>query len=426
MTHPTPRRAMFTLVVVLATLFAGQSALGQRLAEERWSEKRYGISLRPPLGAKLLEQTGDDYLLRILDPAGLYQITIAARQSRSPLTLEEVARAAQMQIVDAHPATELIEHKKDMNIGALPAQRMYFGVPQPQGSDALFGQLVARVNDRLFIVLEVRGSIDDQPQLRRVFEAVGNTLQVEDQQALAEQRRKAIEAGRQWAASLTPERLREAMHEPRYFRLLEDGRDVGYLRVDCEAGQFSQQDGVSIVVQTHIETGNAKVDSKAEYFRPFDAIVGEAWSIRTTVRRPGPNAQAQTAVETGAGTSEGIDIHVDGTAGVQSSHHTFPRPPQGYLPQVDARLLPRLLPHDAVGEYGFYWYNPATRKVIFRIDRLTPTVDGFVISSRLGANADPLRASYDAQGNLLEKDLGSGRTLKRSNLESLKTLWQLR
>ncbi len=423
------RRTIPGTLLIAAVVGAGWAAAGAaELRDEPWSERRFGVSLQPPRDAELAEHAGEDHLLRVRDLQEQYTMTLAARQTSATLSLDTVAATAQREMRELQPSMQVVEHQRELTAGTLAAQRLYYRVPHVSGQDVLIGQLIVMVHARLYVVLEVTGAMPHEQRVRRVFEAVGATIRVEDQQALAERRRKAVEAGMHWFTDLTADQLRAATHGPRYFRIIEDDRDIGYVRTTCEAGQFAGLPGIQYVVQMHVEQGTGAVDSRAEYFRPFDAVVGEAWTVRTTMRGPGGQGQpaARTALETAAGTSDGIQVRIEGTAGLRNDHHEFPRPPQGYLPQVDARLLGRLLPHDAAGEYGFYWYNRSTREMTFRLDRLTPTIDGFVITTRSGPNAAPRRATYDAGGNLIEQDLGGGRSLKRTNLQSLKTLWRMR
>jgi hypothetical protein len=121
-----------------------------------------------------------------------------------------------------------------------------------------------------------------------------------------------------------------------------------------------------------------------------------------------------------------IEIRIDGSAGAQSGHRRFARPSDGYLPQVEAFCLPRLLPHDAASEFGFYWYNAQEGKITFRTDRVTPTLDGFVITTRLSLRSNELRTTFDKDGTMLKKEIGDGRTLIRSNVRQLQAIWKTR
>jgi len=414
---------LLALITCAAAAQDGGEDAEDLLAESRWTEQKYGLSLRLPVGARTVSHTADEYLLRLVHEQQDYQMTVAVRRSREALTLERVAESAQLQVVDAEPTARLIEQEQT-SVGERPARVLLFRVPADQARDALLGQAILRIDPFTFAVLEIRGSLADQPHLRRVLNAMLGTLRIADQEQLAAERKAAVERSTAWRERLTVDQIEAAVGGEAYFRLLQNGEDIGYLRVVSRMETFNNQRGPEVSVATHLEMDGRRVDSVAEYFRPADSAVGEAWSIRTTIRAPG--MEDRTIVETGAGTTGFIEVKQDGTAGVASKNLRFARPPNGYLPQADGWLLPRLIPRETAGVYGFYWYHNNEQAVTFRRDRVTPTLDGFVIVTQLTPNSPELTARYDAEGNLREKQLGGGRVLKRTDLRQLRTLWNLR
>lgn len=396
------------------------------LDSQRWSERAYGVSFQPPLNAKMIEQTADNCLVRILDGAARYQITVNVKRSRSDLTVAQVAETARTQIADANPSTRLME-SKDLTIGGLPAERQYFAVPMPSTGDAMVGQTIIQINPRTYAILEVNCGAKDAEQTRQAYEAMLGTFEVADLDALTKQRKAALELTEKWRAGLNEARLRAAMGEPIWYRVLDERqRDIGWMQVTRGPGEFNMIKGVQVVAKTHLEVDRFEIDTQADYFRPFDTPEGEAWSVRSSVKRTDQRGEPQVAVETGSASLGTIEVRLTGTGASEQKDLAFERPTEGYLPQAEAWLLPWLLPHDTAGEYGFYWYNSTARQMTFRMDRVTPTLSGYMITTRLSPNEPELRATYDREGNLVEKDLGQGRKMVRSDAATLKRIWKLR
>jgi hypothetical protein len=415
------------LLMALAAIAHAQT-IEDLLDTDRWADRKYGISFRPPLNAKLIGQTADDALVRVLDSQNRYQITISVKQSRSNLSLEQVVKTAKYQVLDGHPSTRVLEEKA-LKVGEQSAQRLYFAVPQPSTADALLGQTIVLLNARMFVVVELNCAAKHAEQARPIYEAVVETIRIADQEELARQRREAIERTRKWRATVDQQALtRAARGRPQLFRIVQAGKqDIGWMRLSRGSGEFAGLRGVQVLIEMHLEVEGVTLDSKADYFRPFETPEGEAWSVRTSIRRPGPAGQEpRVAVETGSATMGTIEIKLGGTGDLPQKDMAFPRPPHGYLPQADGWLLPYLLPHDTAGEFGFYWFNTTDDEMTFRVDKVTPTLTGFTIVSRLSPNSAELRATYDRDGNLLEKDLGGGRKLIKTDAARLRAIWQRR
>jgi len=413
--------------MLLGLLAATAAAQDSRdlLDSERWTDRRYGISLLPPIGAKLLGTTGDDYIVRILDQQARYQMTVGVKQSRSDLSLAEVADAAVDQVTErnANEANRLLD-RKSVEVGPRRAVQLFYAIGQPSTADALLGQTILQVDSQRFVIVEVNSAAKHAEYALTAYNAVVQTVEIADQQALARQRRDAIELTETWREGLTEAKLREAVGRKAVYRIVDDRRrDIGWMRLSSGTGEFAGLPGIQVVVETRLEVDRYTVNTKADYFRPFESPEGEAWSVRSSVSRQtdrGP--QSKVAVETGSATIGTVEIKLDSTDGTREDL-TFPRPPKGYLPQVDGHLLPWLLPRDTPGEFGFYWYNANEKQMTFRLERVTPTLTGHVVTSRLSPNGAELRASYDRDGRLIEKDLGGGRKLLPTSAAELKAIW---
>lgn len=430
MTHCSKHRILWLHAAVLLLLASTMPAPAQDanlLDSERWADRKYGVSFLPPLGAKLLDTTGDDALVRVLDEQARYQITVSVKRSRSVLTLEEVLETARFQIMDGNPSTRLLE-KNRIEVGDLKAGQQYFAIPQPSTADALLGQTIVLVDAQTYAIVEVNAAAKHADIAKRVYNAVLQSLEVADQAELVKQRREAIDRSEKWRAALNEKQLRAAVGPAKLYRIVQDDQqDIGWMRFTRGTGEFAGQQGVQVVVETHLEIGQITVDSKADYFRPFNTLEGEVWSVRSGVTRTTPRGeQKQLVMETGTASLGTITVKIDGSGDADIDDMQFQRPDKGYLPQVDGWLLPWLLPHDTAGEYGFYWFNTNDNEMTYRVDRVTPTLNGFTIATRLSPNSAELKATYDRHGNLIEKDLGSGRKLIPTEPAKLRAIWGIR
>lgn len=426
--HNLARLALTTVVGCIAAsgAFAEPDDPTDLLDTKRWRENKYGVSFMPPLGSKVVRQTADEQLVRVMSNSPPYEISIDVKRLEQSMSFEVLVKAAKSQQLRTHPDSELLDGEAT-ELSEMPAHRLSYRVPVPaRKTDALLEKALIQMDARTLAVIEMRGVFSDADRLRTLFEAVLSTLEIADQEELAKRRREAVARTQQWRSELTADELKAAAGEQAYFRLVHDERDIGWMKVDRSTEKFNGLPGVAVSLLTQLELRQGRIESTGRYFRPLDGPVGGTWTVKTSYRFADPKRGARTVVETGTVTDEHIEVRIDANTGQKNETLRFRRRPIGYLPQADAWLLGRLLPHDAATTYGFYWYNRRERKVTFRSDKVTPALDGYVITTRLSPDSPALRAEYDRQGRLQKKELGGGRRLIRTDAATLKSRWKLR
>lgn len=424
------RRCLSMMTLVICMMYAVAAAQAQQdadklLSDTRWQDQAFGVSLLPPLDCKMIEQTGDDYLLRMVNAQMPYQITVAVRRSRSAQKLDNIAEMSKAQILNAQGRATLLEHVP-LKVANLRAMRLYYQVEPVGNKPALIGQTLVEINPFTFAVVQVEGAAQQMQPLRAIYEAVVNSVEIADQEAIAKQREQAVTRSSQWRGRLTEREIAAALNVEQYFRITENDKDIGWMHTVSAAGEFNHLKGFRVTVETSLRLTDARLDSKAEYFTPYAGPVGEAWKVTTTLRPGNPTQPVRTIWEIGTGATDALEIRIDGTGGVESKNLRFPRPPNGYLTQAELWLLPQLLPRQAAAEFGFYCYNSNTQQLAYRYDRVTPALAGFQLASRIAPNAPELKAVCNNRGLIVEKNLGHNRKLIASNLQSLETLWKLR
>lgn len=427
--------AMLLGLVLSGTAAAADEDKGRQLDETRWRDQAYGLSLRPPLGSRLIEQTGDAYLVRILDQQGRFQMAASVKRSRQRLTMDAVVGSISMQLKSAQPSAKKSDPVRQ-KVDGHDATVMYFTYPQPaKGPDAIIGYCMVQMDAQSFAILELQCSADHAEQHIPTFERVIGSVEFTDQKELAKRREEAIERASQWLSrTRSPQRmkqLREQLREQQYFRILDGTKDIGYMRIRQATETIDlarkKQPGIRVEIQSRLVKQNrTTIDTLAKFFLADDDTT-ELWTVTTTLRQPAPNRPEpikQTFTETGLRSGTNINITVNGPRGADQLR--FNRPKRGYLSQVEAKLLPQIMPTDRAATYGFYWYNSATNKLTYRTEQVTPALSGFVITTRLGPNAPALRATYDGNRRLVEQQLSATRKLVATDKQTIMRLWQNR
>ncbi len=422
--------------LALLVVLIGAAATGAReLDETRWRDNAYGLSLRPPVGTQLIEQTGDTYLVRILDRQGRFQIAASVKRSRKALTMNETVTSITEQMYHAQPTVSRTE-PENRQVAGREAAVMYFTYPQPaKGPDVVVGYCVVRMDAKSFAVLELHCSTEEGETHRAMFKKVIGSMELADQRELAKQRAKAIERATQWLGrTRSPEKMKELrarLRDSQYFRIVDGTQDIGYMRIHQATETIDlrskNQQGIRVEIQSRlVKSDRSTIDTLAKFFLSDDDTT-ELWTVATTLRQPAPNRPEpikQTFTETGLRSGMNINITVNGPRGAEQLQ--FEQPKRGYLSQVEAKLLPLMMPADRAATYGFYWYNSATNKMTYRTEQVTPTLNGFVITTRLGPNAPALRATYNAERLLVEQQLGAERKLVASDKQTILRLWRHR
>lgn len=420
---PSCRRLILLTAVAACFLSSAAPAGARELSKTRWRERAYGISLRPPVGTKMLQQTADQLLLRIADQEGAFTMSVDVKHARKPLKLKEVIGAAQRQMFRAQPVTEVLEIKI-RKIAGRPGAVLYFRVPQADGHDALVAQALIHFAKKRIAVIDLKTPFKRREDFRPMFEAVLDTVKIVDPDVLNQRREAALERGRQWRRGLTLEQIHEALREEYYYRLIESGKDIGYIHVREYQTHAKGKPGVAIDVRSWIHLDKWTIHSVAHYFLSDDAT-RELWTIKTTRWPRGASSsstRSRTFTETGVRAGDRITVTIAGPAGHQV--HKYTKPEVSYLSQVEARLMPRLLPVNHPATYAFYWYNSSKGAVTLRTDRVTPMLTGYTITTRPTPNAPAQTSAYTGDGRLREKRLPGDRKLIPADEQMIRKLWQ--
>lgn len=120
---------LLLLPLLLPLAAQAQDDVDAILSKERWREMGFGISLRPPLGSRLMSRNIDDAILRI-QQGEEYSITVFIKNTQQELTINQVVNTAIEQFGFAQP-TAVIEHQRVAKPAGRPGWIVYFGVNLP-------------------------------------------------------------------------------------------------------------------------------------------------------------------------------------------------------------------------------------------------------------------------------------------------------
>lgn len=443
------------------------------LAEQRWDELAYGLSLRPWAGAQTLEPPPPGMLAQFVGEG--IQLRVFVRQAgeerqarqrqhqgqlraqrRAPveeIDMEQVMEWAPRRMAFTNPDASVLEQ----NLGRIadrPAARLVYHIPsarsldpdsawsrllrqrlvgggqgEPEG-DWILAQAFMQIDPYTVVRFELSAGLEVQDRALATFGALLESVELTDPRELDEHRRQWIAAGEQWLNGLDPAHRQAHLHEPRWLRILKDGEDVGYRRVTREAVTELGEPGVRVEVAEHLHTQQASFDSFSEFFESDDGLM-EMWSIRTAQQRgdamaqrlhPGGAASRSAAAETGLRSGQSLTVSSEGPE--QLDEQEWPELPQAYLSQVNLHLLGRLLPRDEQRTLAFYAYHSASDRVALRIVRVVPLEQGgYRVYQRPTPEHREEVATYDAEGRLLQRRLADGRVIVPTTEQELAAIW---
>ncbi len=418
------------------------------LGSERWVDRTYGVTILTPVGLPTVNQVNDPdgYVMRMADDQEQLRMALALKRSNSKLTLVTVVNTAKEQMLTLQPSSQVLR-QRDVSIPDHPAHAIYFRLPQAKGEDQFLAQGLVQIDAQTFAILEARSDITQADATAATFDAVLASTQITNLKEIDKQREAALSQGAKWrngggtGEGLTLKKFHAAIVPQQLFRLVSKTGEAGFMGMNQSLITRDGKPGVRIEIDSKIIVADSHFDTLADYFLADDDSL-ELWSI-TTTQRPAALGNAlsrklelnkpvakdaprdpnvRTSRETGIRTGNELSIIVENPDS-PVSHHVYQVPRTGYLSQVEALMLPQLLPIDRPGTYGFYCYLSRRGMITFRTDNVTPALTGVAIETRVSPNEPALRTLLDSQRRLVDKQLSPGVRQIPSTLSELRNLW---
>ena len=356
-----------------------------------------------------------------------------------------------------------VRSRKEFDLGGRPAGLLYTSLREGTGEDevnAIQGYFILQVAPTEFVVVSSLLAESDFGTTVPLLEECFRSIEVPDPAQLEGSRVERMQRGIHLLGGLDEDALRRALDSlpskgagpaPRWYRLTRtdpDGtvQESGYMTIvaidaaqgaanpdRAEADWDPQERERGLLVRVQMRTlldpaGKAVNDTDARYWVRWDRQ-REFWTVRTTARS-GKNTKTSSQLGMrDAPTSGQPRPTLEVTDVSQSSAAVAPRrwtiPPEGYLSQAEAMVLPRLLPRTAeAAAYGFYWFDGRSGRIAQRADVATPRPDGMTVTSRRSLEAAMAIDDTDARGLLLRRDSDDGTGARLTTGEELLALWK--
>lgn len=227
--------------------------------------------------------------------------------------------------------------------------------------------------------------------------------------------------------------------------------------------------GNALVIQSYYRAQGSQISQMREYLdADDDADIDEVWNFKTELRQPGQQRYGRHEglwVETGVrddlrpspGSSPVNRIQVvrEGTPPRQItdyvlarerqnpllapsarpealpagdvSNHQWQTPERGYMSQVDAMIVPALLPADEEKTYGFFVYHPDSSSLAIRVMRVVPQPGGGkIVFIRPTIDLAEEAMEFDRNGNLVRWLFPDGRSMVQTTRDELARIWNVR
>lgn len=443
---------------------------------ERFTSQGRGISFRPPIGGAQIKRTpiGADIvrysaadekwslnvsMLTFDKPAKLLSVdnpnTPQDESKTKPGLLQQIVQQLQQ-----NNLAELLRQDV-VNVGKLDVGMLV--VRYTQGNQTMLRQqAVVQRNDQVFYVLDFTSpsgrTADDKPDVEDpaermavdIFAAVVDSVRLLDQKALLADEEERLYRTRSLLVNL-PKRIESAITPEQYFRVMQNGKDIGWIFVAEESGERQGENGFFVASLSEASgEKNLKVQVASEMFCSLNLKKAkEAWVTVNVVEKDGVKTHASEFGQSerrneraediandpkapAVGMRERYSFHVTQTSKAQATPITRELPPF-YIPQAISSMLPRLVPLTEAKTYMFLVWVGSERELIKRYIDVEPvrtetfggqTFKSIVVKDRIGLEAEPTLHYFTIDGKYLGNiNKSNGVAMVLSNQQTMARLW---
>ncbi len=428
-----------------------------------------GLYIRLPLGAKFestemsegqaaFTVTAEDRSWRIrLHTPGSGDLTLTPADIAKSL-LNELLASREIKGHENGPrsAVKVLDREDGVTINNVPAARFYVSLPAASGNTVVVsGYTVLQSAPGRFAVLQMDCLEPEYARARPQYETIVATTEFRDPADIAAERAAGIGAAQSLLEGLGRDDLEAALppSEPVWYRIFRPGptgrpaddTEIAYQRIGAALGHRGELDprknkaqwrgadqdpGFVVRIDARLLQGESIVDSESIFFLTPDRDE-EAWTIRMVVKEG--RKTPLTFVETGVRQGDDIKVTVE-QPGRPPVIKQWRKPPEAYLSQVEAYLLPRLLAQaKAALIFNFYRYQSSRTELTLRRDILDRVQEGdasaprgaaWRLRSRPDENSLEERTYLDESGAIISRIQGGGEVMEPITLDELKRLWK--
>ena len=465
--------------------------VGQEMLGGAYQNPRAGIAFHTPLNCVQLKTTGEEIARFANEKAG-WEIVCTRSSAQQPMPLVGGGKnAPKMGLLDvvaarlkqANPGADIVRQEVE-DLGEYRAGIIAARL-SAVGQRKLFQQAIIQANDQLYYTLSMtspaadgaKGADGDDPAEKvavETFRQMVDTVKLLDRSVVKEDQNQRLFRTRAFLTTLTPKKLRETVIPVQLMRLIQDGKDIGYMCIfeEVEAVRDDNAEAAPVAAGKKEEAGGGldrvKIGIRSRTYPDAETVVdGETWYIVNADRRHEDwsnlmwvqnrkTKKANQVVEIGS-SDRRTNRRVDNQLAVGDARDPKQPPVQAfdtyelsvktdaaeqikrtlppfYMPQALGHLLPRLLPTREPKTFLFATYVGDRREVMMRyVDVGTEqevTVGGqrvraVPITDRIGLEGSPTIHYIDPSTN---KYLGivnndSKITILPTDAQTLQTTW---
>ncbi|MHC5114769.1 MAG: hypothetical protein ACYTGP_10110 [Planctomycetota bacterium] len=344
-----------------------------------------------------------------------------------------------------------------VTLGSATGQLCYVRQLSTTGEAVISGWLMLPLDERELLVFAIQTLPDDFGRTRALLDASFQTIQLTPLSDVALSRKLRLEAGAEFLAAATEERLRSLIGRKRWYRYFRPAAVTG-ASTDAELGyylvEFSEdklgaidpgrpesnydptEQTLGLLVHVHGHYLEAQTestyDSQAYYWMAWDQSQ-EAWSVRGTRRHRGREvSEAMTGIRTPKRAGDPYGTLTIINTGVSSNREQKSwRVPDVYMSQPIRWALGTLMPRARgsmlhMNTYSFD--NSAGRMSLsLRSDEWTPSTSGagrWRLVTKASNDAPEIETIFDDTGSLIRRTWAQGPVTELIELRDLHRLWQ--
>ena len=437
------------------------STLDPRLESTPLEADALGLRMHLPAGAAVVaEKSNGQLTLSVSDDPATPTWTLRIQMLVSTLThptasaqIDDLMR----EFAQTRQSVEVISNEQ-FQAGSRQGQLCYIKRKLRGDQQVIAGWLLLPTGANTFMVFTMQTLPEHMPRMQPILETSFKTIELRNSDELSSERKSQLEAGREFIASITPDKLRSVIGLKQSFRIYSPAgpngageTEHGYSllevleakrgalnpeRAESTYDTSERKAGIMIRVQGRIAIQPERdlyYDSIALYWMAWDQSE-EAWSIRGTQRQgEAEQSEAETAVRTPYSPG-GPPPHLTVIKADRTSNSREPYEweiPEVYLSQPLGWLIGRLLPRNVTEpvELKYYSYNFANRKaqISLRTDQWSRATDGaagFQLLTTLASDTPAITSLYSAQGDLIRRVHPDGSVTEPATLENIRKIWK--
>ena len=241
-----PRLTAFILSLHAIT---GAFAQPRGLEQEPLAAEAIGLTMYLPAGSVVTTQAMDQTISYLAsDPGATWSLRIS---TLTPAVAQPTAQALAEQHLQAIQATgrpfQVIANEP-RKVGAFLGHLLYIQQVFDDEKQLVNGWLILPNSARSFVVLTILTTAEQFSRLRPVFDASFDSIELRSIDDRLTQRQARLLRGRALIGTLTPEKLRSALSERRWYRIyrpggsdrIADDTEIGFLSIECTEAMRGQ------------------------------------------------------------------------------------------------------------------------------------------------------------------------------------------